>query len=340
MTKQLPAPRIIDPTSVTSFRWGVIGAGGIARTFVDGVQRFTAQKVVAVASRTPGKAEDFARDLGLEAHDNYEDLLAREDIDIIYIATLPSQHRDHALMAIAAGKHVLVEKPVALVPDEAREIFAVAKAKGVMAMEAMWTRYLPQYDILHQLLENGELGRVDMLNVSMCQSNLGVARLWNKNEGDPLFDMGIYPVSLAQTLFGHPVRITAQAVLDANGIDQEVSAQLHYADGARAYILVSGRAGINSIAQIAGEDARLDMGPEFFCPSRVEIGPNEVYGQTTVWTHSDGPVGHQGLCYQATAMASYLDRGLLESPLESHEDSVANLEVCAEIIRLVGASIY
>ena len=340
MTKSLPAPRIIDPTSVTSYRWGVIGAAGIAHAFVPGVQKFTSQKVVAVASRTPGKAEEFASQYGLEAHDNYEDLLAREDIDVVYVATLPSQHRDHALMAIAAGKHVLVEKPVALLPDEAREIFAAAKAKGVMVMEAMWTRYLPQYDILRQLLENGDLGRVDMVNVSMCQSNLEIPRLWNKNQGDPLFDMGIYPISLAQTFLGNPVRITAQAVLDANGIDQEVSAQLHYADGARAYILVSGRAGINSIAQISGENAKLDMGPEFFCPSRIEIAPNEVYGATTVWTHNDGPVGHEGLCYQATAMASFLDQGLLESPFESHEDSVANLEVCAEIIRLVGASIY
>jgi len=340
MTKILPAPRLIDPASVTSYRWGVIGAAGIAHAFVPGVQEFTGQQVVAVASRTPGKAEEFAKTYGLEAHDNYEDLLAREDIDVVYVATLPSQHKEHALLAIAAGKHVLVEKPVALLPSEAAEIFAAAKAKGVMVMEAMWTRYLPQYDIIRQLLETNELGRVDMINVSMCQANLEIPRLWTKNHGDPLFDMGIYPVSLCQTFLGNPVKITAQAVLDANGIDQEVSAQLTYANGARAYVLVSGRAGINSIAQIAGENAKLDIGPEFFCPSRLELAVNEVYGEATVWTHTDGPKGHQGLCYQATAMASFLDAGLLESPYESHADSIANLETCAEIIRLVGASIY
>jgi predicted dehydrogenase len=346
MTITLPQPQLINPMSVTSYRWGVIGAAGIAHAFVPGVQKYTGQQIVAVASRTPGKAQAFAAEYGIDAHDDYESLLAREDIDVIYVATLPSQHKEHALMAIAAGKHVLIEKPVTLIPDEAREIFAAAKAKGVLAMEAMWTRYLPQYDILRQLVANDTIGDVEMINVSMCQSNLGVARLWNKNQGDPFFDMGIYPVSFCQSLLGNPVSITAQAILNADGIDQEVSAQLRYANGATAYLLVSGRAGVNAIAQVAGTKARVDMGPEFFCPSRIAVSENTVYGEGDVWSHSeylggtDGPIGHLGLCYQATYMASYLDQGLLESPLESHEDSIANLEVCAEIISLVGAEIY
>lgn len=339
MTKSLPTPNIIDPASVTSFRWGVMGAAAIAETFVAAVQKHTRQKIVAVASRTPGKARTFASRFNIEAHDNYEDLLAREDIDIVYIPTLPSQHRDHALQAIAAGKHVLIEKPVTLDPAEAAEIFTAAKAAGVLAMEAMWTRYLPQYDIIRQLLAKNELGEIEMVSVSMCQANLEVPRLWKKNHGDPLFDMGIYPISFVQTFLGNPTSITAQAVLNDEGIDEEVSVQLHYASGARAYVLVSGRAAIPGIGAVGGTKAKLNVGPEFFVPSKLELFGADFYSDSVVWHDSSEVQRHEGLSYQATAMAKFIDEGLLESPYESHADSIANLAVCAEVIRLIGAQI-
>ena len=316
-----------------------MGAAGIAESFVAGVQKHTKQQIIAVASRTPGKAQDFAKNFGIESHDNYEDLLSREDIDVVYIPTLPSQHKDHALQVIAAGKHVLIEKPLTLIPSEAAEIFAAAKAKGVLAMEAMWTRYLPQYDIIRQLLENGTLGEIELVNVAMAQANLGMSRLWKKGHGDPFFDMGIYPVSFCQTFLGNPVKITAQGILNQDGIDEETSVQLTYANGARAYILVSGRAGIPGIAQIAGTKAKLDVGPEFFIPSKLELRDVDFNAPTTTWKDESNVIAHEGLSYQATALASFLDQGLLESPYESHAESIGNLEACAEVIRLIGAEV-
>lgn len=339
MTITIPAPRLIDPSSVTSYRWGVLGAGGIAEHFVNGVQKHSKQNVVAVASRTEGKAEAFAGKFNIEAHDNYEDLVSRDDLDIIYIATLPSQHKEHALMALAAGKHVLIEKPIALDVQEAKDIFIAAKTAGLMAMEAMWTRYLPQYDIIRQLLTNETFGEIEMVNVSMCQSNLWMTRMFTKNGGDPLFDMGIYPVSFCQTFLGNPISITAQGILNSEGIDEEISAQLRYANGARAYILVSGRSGIPAIGQVSGTKAKMSVGPEFCIPSRIDLSEQEFYAPVSSWKDESEVKGHEGLAYQTTAMASFLDAKLVESPFESHADSIANLEVCAEIIRLVGAQI-
>jgi predicted dehydrogenase len=339
MTNSFPTPEIIDPASVFSYRWGIMGAADIAQAFVSSVQKHTKQQIVAVASRTSGKAEAFAKNFGIESHDNYEDLLARDDIDAIYIPTLPSQHRDHALQAIAAGKHVLIEKPVTLVPSEAAEIFAAAKAKGVLAMEAMWTRYLPQYDIIRKLMNDNALGDIELVNVSMCQANLEVPRLWKKGHGDPFTDMGIYPISFCQTFLGNPTKITAQGKLNQDGIPEEVSVQLQYANGARAYVLVSGRAAIPGIGQIAGTKAKLDVGPEFFIPSKLELRSVDFNSSPTTWKDESAVIGHEGLCYQATALASFLDQGLLESPYESHAESIANLEVCAEVIRLIGAEI-
>ena len=335
----IPNPEVIDPSSVTEYRWGVIGAGGIAEQFIDAVQRHTNQKIVAVASRTKNKAKALGQKFGIDSHDSYEEMISREDVDIVYIATLPSQHREHALLAIAAGKHVLIEKPVALDSLEAKEVFSTAQSAGLLAMEAMWTRYLPQYDIIRKLLANQALGEIEMVNVSMCQSNLWMSRLFTKNGGDPMFDMGIYAVSLCQTFLGNPVEITAQGVLNADGIDEEVSAQLRYANGARAYILVSGRSGIPAIGQISGSAAKMNVGPEFCIPSRIDLSSREFYAQVSTWKDESEIRGHQGLCYQATAMAQFLDRGLLESPFESHADSIANLEVCEKIIQIIGAQI-
>lgn len=335
----IPKPNIIDPGTVTSFRWGIMGAAGIAHAFITGVQKHTKQQVIAVASRTPGKAQEIADKFGIEAHDNYEDLLSRADIDIVYIPTLPTQHKEHALMAIAAGKHVLIEKPLTLDPSEAKEIFAAAKAAGVLAMEAMWTRYLPQYDVIRQLLETNALGEIDLVNVSMCQANLDIPRLWKKSHGDPFFDMGIYPVSFVQTFLGNPKTITAQGVLHPNGVDEEVSVQLGYESGARAYILLSARAATHGPGHVGGTKAKLTVGPEFFVPGKIELAGVDFGAPIETWTDETGVIGHEGLSWQATAMASFIDQGLLESPYESHADSIANLEVCAEVIRLIGAEI-
>lgn len=337
---KLPAPRLLDPASVPVMRWGVIGAGEIAKVFVAAVQQHSKQNIVAVASRTAGKAAEFAAEFNLEARDNYEDLFAMDDIDAIYIATLPSQHRDHALQALAAGKHVLVEKPVALKVEEAAEIFAAAKAANLLVMEAMWTRYLPQYDIARQAIAAGAIGEPQMFNAIFASRNLHVARLWTKNFGDPMFDMGIYLVSLAQDMMGNPTKITASAKLNADGIDEEVSIWLDYAGGGRAHMILSGIATAPLTASVSGTEAHLQFGHPFIAPASVTLAGNDFYFTGETWENNTGIHGHEGLSIQANFFAKYVAEGLLESPLESHADSLANLEVCAEIVRQIGAEIF
>lgn len=156
---RIPAPTILDPNSVPTLRWGVMGPGEIASTFVSSVVANTAQKVAAVASRTPGKAEAFAAAHGIgSVSSSYQELVERDDLDAIYIASYPSDHAEHALLAIAAGKHVLIEKPLALSSADAQRVLSAARSAGVLAMEAMWTRYLPQSTIIRALHGAGDLG--------------------------------------------------------------------------------------------------------------------------------------------------------------------------------------
>ena len=177
----LPAPRIVDPQSVPALKWGIIGPGWISDVFVSSIHQFTTQRAVAVASRTPGKAAEFAKKYGIESvHDSYEALVDDPNVDVIYVATHISDHLHHARMAVAAGKHVLVEKPLHYSPEDAEAFFAEATAAGVLAMEAMWTRYLPQSTVIRKLLVEGSLGAPQLFAANFSVDNRHISRLWQK----------------------------------------------------------------------------------------------------------------------------------------------------------------
>jgi len=140
---------VFRPTTEPSLGWGVIGTGWIAEQFVTGTLRHTPQRIAAVGSRSAERSAAFAARHGVEhSHGSYSALIEDPAVDAVYIGVTADQHRPLALEVIAAGKPVLVEKPFALTASEASEIRASARAAGVLVMEAMWTRYLPQSDAI------------------------------------------------------------------------------------------------------------------------------------------------------------------------------------------------
>lgn len=335
----LPVPNIIDPASVPSLRWGILGAGGIARTWAGTVLANTEQRITAVASRTPGKAEEFAKDLGIErSYNSYDELVEQPDIDAIYIASYPSDHKEHALLAIAAGKHVLIEKPTTMNSSDAAYIFALASAAGVFAMEAMWTRYLPQYDIARQLMADGTLGDLDLLVATFCQDNRHLERMWTKGGGSPVFDMGIYPIAFAQMFLGNPTNISAFGVVREDRIEEEAHVLMSYDDSpARTNFIVSGRTALPHTGAVSGSKGAINFGTPFVVPSSITLLNTEFNDTGVTWTDNTGIVGHQGLCYQVNYFAQYVAEGRLESPLHTHEDTVTNIAVAEEIIDILGA---
>ena len=238
----LPKPHIFKASDAKPLRWGVFGAGWISDAMVKTSQINSNQEFVAIASRTPGKAEAFAQKWNLPSfHNSYEELAARDDIDAIYLGTLPSDRLEVALIAINAGKHVLIEKPITMDVAEAEAIYAAAKAKKVLALEAMWTRFLPQMDIARQLLKDGSLGDIELVISNFCQANLEVPRLYTIGGGNPIIDMGIYPIAFSQQFLGEPNEIHAFGKLHHNQIDEETHTFMRYASGARSTFVLSGR---------------------------------------------------------------------------------------------------
>jgi predicted dehydrogenase len=339
-SSDLPEPESVDPESVPSLRWGILGAGDIAEVFADTVSRNTRQELVAVASKTPGKGEGFAERFGVpRTYASYEELVSDADVDAVYVATLPHTHKEDALLAIEAGKHVLIEKPSALSASDADAIYAAARKAGVFSMEAMWSRYLPQASILRQLVSSGAIGDVELLQADFGQDNRTIERLWIPGQSSIIHDMGIYPLSFAQMLLGDPTSISATGTLHESGSESFASAVLEFASGARAVITVSGKAHLPTVASVSGTLGVVLVDGPFFVPSALELRPALFNAHGPRWTHT-GPIqGHAGLCYQVNHFAKYVGEGLLESPLHTHHDTVSVIRTGDEIRRLVGVNI-
>src|SRR3954451_15929763 len=149
---------------VDTIRWGIIGTGSIAGKFAEGLTSLLDAEVVAVGSRSQAKADDFARRFNvIHRHASYEALINDPEVDAVYIATPHSLHAENALMALAAGKPVLCEKPFTINARQAEAVIQLARTKKLLLMEAMWTRFLPPIVRLREMLAEGMIGEVRSL---------------------------------------------------------------------------------------------------------------------------------------------------------------------------------
>jgi predicted dehydrogenase len=334
---KLPKPHIFKPEDSKPLRWGIFGAGWISEQMIKTAQKNSNQNFVAIAARTPGKAAAFAKAHNLDSfHTSYEELAAREDIDAIYIGTLPSDRLEVALIAINAGKHVLIEKPITMDLSEAEQIYAAAKAKKVLAVEAMWTRFLPQMDIARQLMNDGTLGEIELVISNFCQANLAVPRLFTIGGGNPIIDMGIYPIALSQQFLGEPNEIHAFGKLHPNQIDEETHAYMTFKNGSRSNFVLSARTALPIWAGISGTKGALSFGTPWFTPSAITLHSTAFGDQGETWIDDTGMREHVGLIHQVHAFAQYLEQGLLEAPLYTHQESLNNIKTALTIGAQIG----
>lgn len=332
----IPEPRIIDPSSVPSLRWGVLAPGSIAEAWVGSVLEHTSQQVVAVASRTPGRASAFAQQFSIgTVYETYEELLSDDSIDAVYVASRAGDHFKHGMQVLDSGKHLLIEKPITYLASEAEQLLAHAREKGLLAMEAMWTRYLPQASLIDQLVPT--LGLPELLVAAFATDNRSIERLWQKGGGGVVHDMGIYPIAIAQQLFGDPITIEATGQISDKLIDSEAIVRLGYSNGARATLIMSMQASLPQTVSASFEQGVVNIHAPFLAPSGVTVTDKEFYATGETWLDESVVRGHEGLSYQATAFASFIAAGMLESPVHTHAQVVANIAVAEEIVRQLGA---
>ncbi|ROR30909.1 putative dehydrogenase [Curtobacterium sp. JUb34] len=326
----LPEPDVFTADSgEPALRWGIVGPGWIAGEFADALGAHTAQRVVAVASRSLDRAERFAAERGIEtALGSVDALLARSEVDVVYIATPQSDHAPTALAAIAAGKHVLVEKPFTVTAAEARAVADAARAAGVFAMEAMWSRYLPQASVLRTLLADGALGEVRSVLADHGQAiAFGPDHRLFRPElgGGALLDLGIYAVQFASMVLGSPDRVTARGWMTESGVDASGSLVLEHG-AAQAVLHTTIAARTPTTASIAGTEGTIDFAGPFYNPTTFTISAAAHGSPVLHWQDPTPLRGFAALAWEATALARFVGEGRTESPLHTLDETISILE--------------
>jgi len=277
----------------------------------------------AVAARDAGRAAAFAAQFGAShSHGDYRVVVEDPDVDIVYVATTHPFHREQALMAIEAGKHVLIEKPLALNAAHAGEVLTAARQKGVFAMEAVWMRANPLILKAHEIVTRGVIGDVVAIQADF---SIEVAfdpthRLYDlANGGGALLDLGIYPIHFALLFLGHPDLQQVLGTLSPTGSDAVAALQWGYRSGAVAQLRCATTAWAPGRATVIGTTGSMSVEPWFVNPERLVVttseGESRVEGEGTAY----GP--------QVQEVERCLRAGLLESPLAPHAETIAALEL-------------
>jgi predicted dehydrogenase len=332
----LPTPRLAAPLrGGPVLRWGILAPGDIAKDFVHAMHTHTDQRAVAVAGRSLERAQAFARKNDIpRAYDDHTALIDDKDVDIVYVAAPHSEHKRLALMAIAAGKPVLIEKPIALDAAEAREIRDAARAANVFAMEAMWTRYLPQTDVMVQLRDDGVLGdlRLAIADFGTRGNPDPQGRIYNPAlGGGALLDLGIYPVWFSQFWLGTPRQVIAAGSKTATGVDAQTAVILSYASGAQALLSTNLLAFSPARASLTGTDARIEVNSWMAVPAGFElVKPGK--GDVRLQFVNDTPLQFRdGLAWEAAAVAQHVSDGLKDSPLHPLAFAIETMETMDRI---------
>ena len=305
---------------MSTFKWGILGPGGIARAFAKDLQLLEGHEVAAVGSRTLSNAQEFAKTFGGTAYGSYEELVADPTVDAIYVATPHPSHKENVITALNAGKPVLCEKPFAVNANEAREMVAAAEKNGVALMEAMWARFLPHYADVREIIASGVLGQILTVQADHGQrlADRNIPRLVEPSlAGGALLDLGIYPVSFAHMILGNPAKITASAVLTDKGVDAQTSMIFDYTDGAQAILTTTMIEQTPCRAVVAGVNGWLEIDRTFYNPTSMRVVLFD--GSVTQYPHTY--TGH-GLREQAEAFKQLVQSGKNQSEILTWKDTV------------------
>jgi predicted dehydrogenase len=265
----------VGELTIPQLGWGLIGTGGIAQTFAADLAFTESGRAVAVGSRHIDSANRFADRFDIpNRHASYEALVADPDVDVVYVATPHPMHHANALLALRAGKPVLVEKAFTMNAAEAEELVATARSEGLFLMEAMWTRFLPHIVEIRRLLTEGALG--DIVTVSADHGQWFAEdpefRLFAPElGGGALLDLGVYPVSFASMVLGKPDRIATLIDPAFTGVDGQTSMLFGYASGAQAVLTCTLFAKSPTRGAIVGTDARIEIDGDFYAPTSFQL---------------------------------------------------------------------
>jgi predicted dehydrogenase len=335
LTDRLPLSRIPDPAEAPPLRWGVIGAGWIAERFVDALHSKTRQQVVAIGSRRDAGATAFAGRFGIpRPHGSYEELASNPEVDVVYVATPHPSHLPHGLLALNAGKHVLIEKPLALNAREARELQVRAAELDLYCAEAMWTLFTPKFDVIRQILDAGMLGEIRTVIVDFGEWFADDHRIMRPElAGGPLLDLGTYPLSLAHWVLGMPVEVIARGIPAPSGVNGQASVLMVHDGDAHSVITTSIFSNTPTGATIAGTEGTITIPGIYYRPGGFTVVSGD---QETTLSYEEPLAGYAYLAYEAAETARRIVAGETSTPYRPMADTVSSMEIIDEVRRQIG----
>ncbi len=309
-------------------RWGIIGLGKIAHKFAEDISKVPNAALYAVASRDESKAKQFAKQYhAVKSYGSYLDLANDPQLDAVYIATPHVFHKEHSMLCLNQKKAVLCEKPFAMNSTEVNAMIETAQANNTLLMEAMWTCFLPHFQMVLNLLAEGAIGRILSL-----EADFGFKPEYNPDSrvinkelgGGSLLDIGIYPIFLALTVLGIPNRIEASATFFDDGADSSCQMTFDYGNNVKARLKSSFLEQTPTEATIIGEKGRIRIHARFHSPTTFSL---EKDGSTKLFNPG---IKSNGYNYEIEHFSNLLLQGKTESPIMTFERS-------RKLIRLLDA---
>lgn len=315
--------------------WGILGTGWIATLQTSDLNEH-GHKVVAVGSRTQESADKFAAEYGIPtAHGSYEDLVADPNVEAIYVATPHPFHEEHALLALNAGKHVLVEKVFTMNAAQAETVVARAAELNLVVLEAMWTRYLPHMVRIRELIAEGALGTIRSVMADHNQS-ISMDPLHRINNpllgGGALLDLGIYPVSFAHDILGAPTSIVAVATKTETNVDRQLAMIFSYGTEAQAVMQSTLDLRGPTRAVIVGTEGRIEIAETWYAPTTY----TRFDGQGNLVEEFDGSTTGRGMQFQAAELERLVTAGEIANDILSPAESIEIMHTLDEIRRQIG----
>jgi D-xylose 1-dehydrogenase (NADP+, D-xylono-1,5-lactone-forming) len=307
-------------TASAVLRWGVLGTAGINHDVVPAIAAGEGCEVVAIASRAADRARQEADVLGIpRAYGSYEALLADPEVDAIYLSLPNFLHREWVLAAVAAGKHVLCEKPMAISAADARQMVDAARSAGVLLAEAFMYEHHPRYDLLHEIVRGGGIGEVRGVSGTFtfdASDETGLTAFAGHPGSGAVYDVGCYVVHAARRLLGtEPVAVTASAQVSVphGDIDMMTSALVEFPEGVSLLLQCGMWTADDDSLRILGSTGRIDVPSAFFCADG-HVGV-VVHSESGVRTEAVSDASHYRV--QAERFAAAVLHG---SPLRYPDD--------------------
>ena len=307
--------------------WAVLGCGNIAKTFMSSVKKVANAKVVACASSELSRAQDFAKTHNIDKpFGSYSSMLQDDSVDAVYIATTHNFHFSLIMQCLKQGKHVLCEKPMTLNAQQAKVAFDYAQKHKLLLVEAVWTRFLPAILSLKETIQSGVIG-----NVQCVQSNFSLNRILpdshrlnnKKLAGGALLDLGIYPITIADIVFGEmPKNIHSHFIETHTGVDKNSFFTLEYADGAIAQLACGFRMSGPTYANIMGDKGQIHV-PHFLGAEEYTVTVEGEPGKTFSFNYGPG----ENFVAEIAHMTECLLQGSVQSELMPPQSTLRVLEI-------------